>query len=118
MGGEEATIEEVPYQVQLVLNGTFQCGGSIIAPRWILTAAHCINSRDVRIDLLQVRTGTSIRNDGGSLHNAVHKIVHEKYVNNWGFDIALLKVTISIFSISRTIDCKNDNPSFAIYSVG
>ncbi|CAH1966437.1 unnamed protein product [Acanthoscelides obtectus] len=42
-GGDEAKIEDYPYQVALWYNGQWgKCGGSIISPNWILTAAHCV----------------------------------------------------------------------------
>ncbi|CAH1966439.1 unnamed protein product [Acanthoscelides obtectus] len=50
-GGDEAKIEDYPYQVALWYNGQWgKCGGSIISPNWILTAAHCVflcNTTDV-----------------------------------------------------------------------
>lgn len=41
VGGVKTTIEKVPWQVALRYNSEFSCGGVIIAPEWILTAAHC-----------------------------------------------------------------------------
>ncbi len=51
VGGEPTDIKEHPWQV--ALEGDFFCGGSIIARKWILTAAHCFensrNSSDWRV---------------------------------------------------------------------
>uniref|UniRef100_A0A8C0VFR3 Transmembrane serine protease 4 n=1 Tax=Cyanistes caeruleus TaxID=156563 RepID=A0A8C0VFR3_CYACU len=45
LGGSPAAIEAWPWQVSLQYRKEHICGGSIIGPGWVLTAAHCFNWR-------------------------------------------------------------------------
>uniref|UniRef100_A0A8C4YP47 Peptidase S1 domain-containing protein n=1 Tax=Gopherus evgoodei TaxID=1825980 RepID=A0A8C4YP47_9SAUR len=40
-GGSFCLSRSRPYQLVLLRNGRIYCGGSLIAPKWVLTAAHC-----------------------------------------------------------------------------
>jgi len=66
-GGTEAAPHSHPHQVALNINimdgnGTTKirdvfCGGSLISDSWIITAAHCVENKVVRLaDLINPRT--------------------------------------------------------------
>lgn len=44
VGGTEAVNGAWPWQVSLQINHFHLCGGSIISPYWIVTAAHCVET--------------------------------------------------------------------------
>nr|CAD7268460.1 unnamed protein product [Timema shepardi] len=43
IGGELASDNQFPYQVSLSISGYHVCGGSILTPTIVLTAAHCVH---------------------------------------------------------------------------
>lgn len=103
VGGTEAANGDWPWQVSLQINGQHICGGSIISPYWILSAAHCfqeyydpymwkVHSGDVKLSQMYY---------GG---NYVDKIINHEHYNTEtnDNDIALLKLN-SKLSFSSTV---------------
>lgn len=107
-GGGEIAITSVPYEVALarfdVVDGKQQgtggaCGGSIIAPEWVLTAEHCVHEKagsPIYPDAIYVGSGDP--SFGKSVWSASHRIGAEVYIArnttepNPGLDLALIKV--------------------------
>ena len=44
VGGQACSVSRWPWQVALIANGEHVCGGSLVTPDWIVTAAHCFDS--------------------------------------------------------------------------
>lgn len=42
VNGQDAAPHSWPWQVSLRVNGRHICGGSLIKPNWVITAAHCV----------------------------------------------------------------------------
>ncbi|KAF5287778.1 hypothetical protein FQA39_LY15714 [Lamprigera yunnana] len=62
VGGETARDGQFPYQVSIHYEGSHNCGGSIIAPHFILTAAHCLHG--FLFEHLGVFVGSNKNNEG------------------------------------------------------
>jgi secreted trypsin-like serine protease len=102
VGGREVTnISEVPWQVALVQgsgSNLFQfCGGSLIAPNWVITAAHCVDNPMVGKDpkRLDVIAGTVTYKMGGVRAEVDKLFVHPRWGQTgtqYDYDATLLKL--------------------------
>ena len=97
VGGEDANIEDYPYQVALgnSSGGSFfwaYCGASIINEYWILTAAHCVQGEMASNTAVRVGSDNDYA-QGGTIYDAEQIISHPNYSNNGNnWDIALIKL--------------------------
>ncbi|CAG4926759.1 unnamed protein product [Colias eurytheme] len=93
VGGNVAQDGAFPYQasVQTIQNRTHFCGGVVIQPKWILSAAHCFESAGA--DQIEVLVGTNTLSSGGTRYGVEKIIKREDFTEtSRANDIALLKL--------------------------
>lgn len=98
VGGERARIEDNPWVVYLTDSSGFQfCGGTLVAPSKVLTAAHCAAGRSAAS--LRVVAGREDKQDkkSGDAVTPAGVWVHPKYSSaDSGEDVAVLTLKESL----------------------
>ncbi|NXK53212.1 TMPS5 protease, partial [Chauna torquata] len=99
VGGTDAAPGRWPWQVSVHRGSRHRCGGSVLARRWIVTAAHCVHSyRRLRASSWLVVAGIthgSIQQEAGV---PVEKIIYHPLYNDSSldYDIALMKLQVPL----------------------
>nr|XP_060483441.1 putative serine protease 29 [Panthera onca] len=103
VGGHSAPQGKWPWQVSLkVYNYNWAswvhiCGGSLIHPQWVLTAAHCIVWKNADPAAYRIHAGDVYLYGGRTLLNVTRVIVHPDYIKpQLGADVALLQLSHSV----------------------
>lgn len=92
VGGNATTIDKIPYQVSFRRYNAHVCGGSIITPKHVITAAHCTMGivRDFSV-LAGSTTRTGEENQ--QIRDVPSLVRHPRYSwNSWDHDIAVAVV--------------------------
>lgn len=116
VGGYDAIPHSAPWIVSIQFNRSHNCGGSIISPDWILTAAHCLV-------LISENTVTELYAGRHDLRadelSSQYRIPGESYIHpNYDglkFDIALIHLDIP-FALTSTVKTIPLPPKDVIFS--
>lgn len=111
VGGNDASPGEYPSVAHVVIDRAFQCTGTLVAPTWVVTAAHCTSITPGGVvnvpigqpgQLIEVSIGayktpkaslTSYTTDGEK-RAVARAIVHPGYTTGQsGYDVSLLELT-------------------------
>jgi len=100
IGGKDVIPYSWPWQMALFNGASLSCGGSLISPQWVITAAHCVvqnpspSAYSVKLGVFEQTSST----ENGEVVSQVSEVqIHPKYrgiVNNQApiYDTALLKL--------------------------
>ncbi|CAN7938171.1 unnamed protein product, partial [Ixodes hexagonus] len=103
-GGRLAKEGEFPWMVslQLIEDKTHRCGGSLILPDVVLTAAHCLDSFENGLHVNKSPSADKyIAYHSQSRNVVVESAIHEDYGRGWKNDIALLTLSTP-FDLERS----------------
>ncbi|XP_050316816.1 trypsin alpha-3-like [Bactrocera neohumeralis] len=97
INGQVVTIEQYPYLVAVQIWGSFQCGGSIISRRVVLTAAHCLEREKQPHKYSIIYGETDIQGATSNVIQVESFKMHPDYSNiNMDYDVGLLFLAESI----------------------
>ncbi|XP_031716393.1 transmembrane protease serine 2-like [Anarrhichthys ocellatus] len=98
-GGQLASPGAWPWQVSLQVAGSHRCGGAVISPYWIVTAAHCVARASSPEDWAAY---AGIVDPLGTLFTPAYSV--SRVIAHEGFNWATRRNDIALMRLSKPLD--------------
>lgn len=99
VGGTDAPAGQYPFIVSLQIKGFGHwCGGTLISPDMVITAAHCLTQPSSRYSVLAGQTALSASN--GTRHDVKSVHIHPRYGRDDKADVAIVKLSTPVKGIT------------------
>lgn len=99
-----ARIADFPWLVAVLQHGRWRCGGTLLSPTWILTAASCVEQ--IPVADIAIRHNSSNQEHGGSVVPIERIVVHPNYdaqLNNHNIAVLIVADPIAVDSATQIV---------------
>merc|ERR1711894_197121 len=98
IAGKTAVRGSWPWQILMKFGGRAGCGGTLIAPQWVVTAAHCVYRREAYPWMFSVVVG---EHDRQVREGSEQEIRVQRVYRHPGYDPRRLNNDIAMFKLSK-----------------